>query len=401
LTKTLSLKQGGCCGLRFLLLETKTARRKGMGTQVKICLMEMDPRTKQTMSLVFSHRLDDAIVLADEDTADVAVLDLDLNNALAGYQTIHARRPALRAIGLSSKLGHECDDVLVLQKPISPNRLLEAIQKVSGVGPKVNTAGAASSLSMRIGGSRRRNEAAAPKASDKLSFNPNDYLLGAILTVAAEAEKKDMVGVVSFYGDRIILVDNKSKIIRTNLSSSQARAFALSAVGADDGDNLSATVGLKRPAFEYLARAEAEKKFASKTYSVPQEIFMWKLGAMSSRGRLPADVNPDERVYLRRWPNMTRFSYTDNEMRVVAYWLRQACSMREITEALDIPEQEVFGVYVAAYAAGLAGKARREADGIWEAPEVAEHKERGLFSSILKRLTQRKPAEVEKEEALA
>lgn len=370
-----------------------------MGSQVKICLMEMDARTKQTMSLVFSHQHDNAIVLADEETADVAVLDLDLKSSLAFYQTIHARRPDLRAIGLSSNQDQESDGVLVLQKPISPNRLIEAIQKVSGIGPKVKTASAASSLGLRMGSSRRRNEVASPKASDKLSFNLNDYLLGAILTATAEAEKKDMVGVISFYGDRIIIVDGKSKSIQTNLSSSQARAFALSAVGSDDQEGLSSTVGLKRPVFDYLARGEAEKKFAGKTYTVPREIFMWKLGALTSRGRLPADTTPDERVYLRRWPNMTRFAYSDNAMRVIAYWFRQACSMREIADALDIPEQEVFNVYVAAYSAGLAGKARREADGIWEAPEVAEHKERGLFSSILKRLTQRKPAESETEEA--
>jgi predicted CopG family antitoxin len=40
-------------------------------------------------------------------------------------------------------------------------------------------------------------------------------------------------------------------------------------------------------------------------------------------------------------------------------------------------------------------------DGVWEAPQVVEHKERGLFSSILNRLLQRKPAgsEVEQEAA--
>jgi hypothetical protein len=52
----------------------------------------------------------------------------------------------------------------------------------------------------------------------------------------------------------------------------------------------------------------------------------------------------------------------------------------------------VFNGYTAAYAAGLAGKARREVDGIWEAPVVAEHSERGLFSSIMRRLLKRRPA---------
>ncbi len=364
----------------------------------KICLMEMDDRTRQSMSLVFKHRTNDAILLADNEAADVAIIDLDLEDSLKNFRALRERRPAFRAIGLSSKPDLAHDDVLVLQKPISAGRLLEAVQQVSGRElqmPSIKAAGAASSLSSRIGNSRRRPEpaAASPSSPDKLVFDPNAYLLGTILMAAAEAEKQDAVGVVSFYGDRVILVDSKSGLVKTNLSSSQARAFSLSAIGADEADGLSATVGLNRPAVEYMSREKARAAFEGKTYDVPQEVFMWKLGSMTSRGRLPADLRADERVYLRRWPNMTSFSYSDNEMRVIAYWLRQAASPKEIVEALGISEQEVFSVYTAAHAAGLAGKARRELDGVWEAPDVAEHKQRGLFSSIMRRLVQRKPAE--------
>jgi len=374
-------------------------------TQVKICLMEMDDRTKQSISLVFRNCADDALVLTDENAADIAIIDLDRENSLNDYHAIRARKPAFHAIGLSSRRDLECDDVLVLHKPISVSRLLEAIKKVSGYEPKTvmaNTASAASSLSMRIGTPKRRNEAStAAVARDKMFFDPNNYLLGTILNAAAAAEKKDVAAVISFYGGRVILVDSKSKMIQTNLSSSEARAFALSSAGIDEQVDLSATLRIQRPVVEYLDRSEAQQRFADKTYAVPQETFMWKLGAMTSRGRLPADTSPDERAYLRRWPNMTRFAYTDNAMRVIAYWSRQACSMREIAEALDIPEQEVCGVYVAAYAAGLAGKAQREVDGILEAPEVVEHKERGLISSILQRLIQRKPVAKNEEEVLS
>ena len=119
---------------------------------------------------------------------------------------------------------------------------------------------------------------------------------------------------------------------------------------------------------------------------------MWRLGATTSRGRLPQDTTAEERLYLRRWPNLTRTGYSDNEMRIIAYWVRQPGSVAEIACALGLPLQEVATVYSAAMAAGLAGKARRDADGVWEAPEVTAPAERGLFSSILKRLLQRKPA---------
>ncbi len=367
-----------------------------MGEQVKVCLIEMDDRTRQSMSLVLKHRGNNMVALAGEDEADIAVLDLDLDldKCLNSLRAIRGKNTSIRAIGLSTKADIKFDDALILQKPISAGRLLDAIQEVSGVSlepASIKTAGAASSLSARIGGNRRRTETQAV-SEDKLYFELKDYLLGTVLDAEAESKQRDMVAVISFYGDRIICVDGKSKSIETNLTSSQARGFAISAVNKDEGEGFSATVGLQRPAVEYISHADAKKRFAGKTYSVPQETFLWKLSTTTSRGRLPKEVTPDERVYLRRWPNLTRFSYTDNEMRIVAYWMRQAESIREISEALDIPMPEVCSVYTAAFAVGLSGKAKREVDGIWEAPDVSEHKERGLFSSIMKKLLSRKPA---------
>jgi hypothetical protein len=367
--------------------------------QMKICLMQMDDRTRQSMSLVFKHRTNDGIFLTDEESADVAVLDLDLENSLDAYHSIRARRPDFRAIGLTSRPDVEQGDLVILGKPITAGRLLEAVQKLSGGQlhvPGIKAAGVASSLSSRISSSRRRPEVAIAASQEQASFDADSYLLGFILKSAAEAEaeKQGMVAVISFYGDRIIVVDGKSGIIKTNLSSSQARAFALTAID-DNAEGLANTVGLQRPSVEYLAPEAAKARFAGKTYDVPQEVFMWKLGAMTSRGRLPAGLVAEERVYLRRWPNLTGFSYTDNEMRIIAYWVRQAASLREIAEALGVAEQEVFGVYSAAYAAGLAGKAAREVDGVWAASEVEEHQQRGLFSSIMRRLVQRRPVTVE------
>lgn len=368
---------------------------------MKICLIGMDDRTRQSLSLLFRHRTGGAIVLSGEDVADVAILDLDQGAALDSYRAVRAHRTELRAIGLTANTDQACDDIFILGKPIAANKLLEAIQAVSNSGPlagSVMAADTASFLSSRIGGSRRRPETLLAPAGDRQTFNPNTYLLGSILVAVAEAEKKGLVAVVSFYGDRLILVDTKSGLIHTNLSSSQARGFALSALEGDATGDSSATVGLQHPVIDFVTRDEATERYADKTYSVPREIFMWKLGALTSRGRLIEGIKAKERVYLRRWPNMTRFSYSDNDMRIVAYWVRQACCLEEIVGALGVSAQEVYTLYTAAYAAGLAGKACREVDELWEAPKVTEHRERGLFSSIMRRLLQRKPSSNEQDQ---
>jgi len=364
-----------------------------MEALMKICLMDMDDRTKRSMVLVLSHRADDSMTLTEDvSEADIAVLDMDHDGAPQAFQAVHACQPGLRAIGLTANPGQPQEGVLIIRKPISAIRLLEAIQKLASgetQAEKILAADAASALGARAGSIKRRSTTTTPTAQGGQFFDMGAYLLGTILDAAAEAGKRDAVAVISFYGDRIVLADNKSGLIRTNLSSSQARAFAISSLEADT--DVSATVGLQRPRVAYITQAEANARYRDKTYSVPQEIFMWSLGAMTSRGRLPVGTRTDERVYLRRWPNMTRFSHSDNDLRIVAYWVQQATSLEEIADALGVPEAEVFNVYTAAVAAGLAGKARREVDEVWAAPEVTEHKERGLFSSILKRLLQRKP----------
>src|SRR5512139_2059333 len=297
---------------------------KGMGAPMKVCLLDMDERTRQSIALVLRHRGDGAIALSDVASADIAVLDLDHENAPQAFEQIRARRPALQAIGLTARPGVAHEGIVVLAKPVSAGSLLEAIQKQAGIelpAAKIPAAGAAAALGARTATTRRRPEAAAVLAQDKKVFDPAAYLLGTLLDAAAEAGRRDAVAVISFYGDRVILADSRAGLIRTNLTSSQARGFAHSSLEADTTDP-SATVGLQRPRVEYLTRAEADSRYAAQTYPVPQEMFMWSLGAMTSRGRLPADVRADQRVYLRRWPNLTRLSRTAYEVRRSSYWLR-------------------------------------------------------------------------------
>jgi hypothetical protein len=369
---------------------------------MKVCLLDMDDRTRQSMALVLGHRGDD-VALVDFDAADIAVVDLDHEGAPQTFLAIHARQPALQAIGLTARDdAAEQADIMVLRKPVSANRLLEAIQKQAGVETPTSrlmaAAEAAAALGTRTAGKRRpEQKQAAALPQDKKAFDPAHHLLGVLLDALAEAARQNAVAVVTFYGDRVILADNRG-VIRTNLSASQVRGFALSAF--DTGTRATtATISLDCPQVRFVSSADAAR-YADSTYVMRQETFMWTLGALTSRGRLPLDTRADERVYLRRWPNLTRISHSANEMRIIAYWVCQATSLAEIVDALGVSEREVFAVYTAARAAGIAGKARREVDGIWEAPPVVAPRERGLLASILGRLLQRKPAEQEEPEVV-
>lgn len=351
---------------------------------MKVCLMEMDERTRQSIALVFKHRTDEAVVIADESEAEIAVLDLDRADALQNYRSARARRPGCRgAIGLASDLAIPCDDIMIVHKPISAGSLLEAIQRLSGNSlqlPKIKAASAAASLGERTRSARRRPELVPQTAAS--SFDPAEYLLGSLLHAAEQARQNDLSAVIRLPGGHVIVLDPRAKLLHTNCSL--ARVLSLFALGGTGG-------GAEKPVVDYLAHEEAKALFSGQTYGIPAEQLMWKLGAATSRGCLPEGLSLDERVYLRRWPNMTHLACLADTMRIVAYWMRGPASAREIAEALDVSEQAVCVVYTAAYAAGLVGKARREVDRVWEAPAVEAHQERNVFSSILRKLLQRRP----------
>jgi hypothetical protein len=92
------------------------------------------------------------------------------------------------------------------------------------------------------------------------------------------------------------------------------------------------------------------------------EAFLWKLALYTYRGLLPEGVNVNEPVYLRYWPNLTRFEPTPNAMRISSLWCRQPTNLAVITRMLNIPQRHVFSFYAAASTLGLAGPARRETD---------------------------------------
>lgn len=92
------------------------------------------------------------------------------------------------------------------------------------------------------------------------------------------------------------------------------------------------------------------------------DAFLWKLALYTYRGYLPEEVNVLEPVYLRYWPNLTRFMPTPNGMRISALLCRQPAKMANIIRVLNIPQRHVFNFYAAASTLGLAGQAIRDSD---------------------------------------
>lgn len=366
---------------------------------MNVSLIGLDGRTEQSVLLVLKHRAKGAVHLVGEDEADVVILDLesDMEKSMDRFRELRSRKPSIHAIGLSSKVDPTFSDILVLQKPLSAGRLLDGLQQVTGMDlqlPSIKTAGIATSLNARIVSSKRDATSRSLSESDR-HFDPRAYLLGSIFDAELEAKQKDKVAVIKFYGDRFIYIDDRNQTIGSNLTAAQMRAFSI--VSSNQKSDIEdESIEMRDPSVEFISHEKARKGLFDVATTEPRETFMWRLGVMTSRGRLPFGTTMEERLCLHRWPNMTRLSYTENSLRIIAYWIRSAASLHEITEALGVSDEEVINVYAGIYAAGLTGKAAAENDLPGLAKTGVERKERGILSSILKRLQQRKPPVAER-----
>lgn len=92
------------------------------------------------------------------------------------------------------------------------------------------------------------------------------------------------------------------------------------------------------------------------------EAFLWKLALYTYRGLLPAGTLVNQPVYLKYWPNLTRFAPTPHAMRIAALLNRQPVPLAFAVRILGLPQRHVFSFYAAAHAAGYAGPAVREVD---------------------------------------
>ena len=102
-----------------------------------------------------------------------------------------------------------------------------------------------------------------------------------------------------------------------------------------------------------------------------REAFLWRLALQTYRGMIPEETDPNERVYLSHWPNMTRLDPIPDGLRIAALWNRMPVDLAYTARALKIPQRHVFLFYAAANAIGLAGPARRASNYLFE-PELQQ-----------------------------
>jgi len=219
-----------------------------------------------------------------------------------------------------------------------------------------------------------------PEQWRNASYHTKQYYQGYVQSsIQVAYEKGQVIKLNSGWKPLIILPHSHE--LWLDADDKQLRAFAgveVSSVPVSDGKVMT------------LSKVNPKEEGFSTELDKFQEMnaFVWKLACWTSKGRYPAVLNISDPIYLKQWPNFTRLVITPHAMRIAALLVVGPRSMLDIIKVLKVKPQYVFIFVSAAYAIGILGQSKRQADQIItaEVPAIKSVQKKSLFSRILNKL---------------
>ncbi len=217
------------------------------------------------------------------------------------------------------------------------------------------------------------------------SYNPKQYYQGYVQSAVKTALNKGQTLQLNSGWKPLIIFPNSDEVW-LDVDDKQLRAFAGVTISAVREAETSASASAMR-----LLPVNPDQEIFStkldKFHSI--NAFLWKLACWTSKGRYPSSIEAlSAPLYLKQWPNFTRLVITPHAMRISALLISGPRSIEGIIHTLNIKPQYVFIFVSAAYATGILGHARRQADKIIETeiPAVKSVEKKGIISRIMKKL---------------
>lgn len=374
---------------------------------IGVALFGMDERSTARMATIFKIVYKGRCEFAQGEDANLGIVDLDVEaNAWDKFQCQYPGLPAI----VMSETPKEVEGAIYVAKPAKLDLLWESIfNLVMGLPPvdeigrqaestdipsPVENEGAvtATSESKKLGASAaadamdaqfktartgtRSVQRRAGQDEAALYFNPDDYLLGRILSSIKEnAERECAIHVQCWRDRRLILLPGHAKAF-TDLTDSQLKNLGVATV-----NEVNSSCEVKQ--------GEPSKSELDGLRSMSIDYLIWDLALRTARGRVPEGTPESSPLYLRCWPNFTRLPRTPHDMRIASFWVNNPCTLDDIAVNLGIKREDVFSFYSAAAAIGLANLATRKVDGLIAPPSIEKKQssKRGLFASILRHIS--------------
>lgn len=409
---------------------------------LQVALIGMDGRSYKTMAMFLHGPCKGSAIVVEEREADIDIIDADLVNSkqiLEKSLSRENKRPII-VLSLQTINIREDDNVICLKKPIVTDSMLNALQQAKDIidgkvkkkpffqrpAPVTDSRAASNEV-----GGKEFTERTIVKSSPAPA-KPQEPPPEAKKIIDANEQKKkskhnstiqlDEKGFTAFIGSvpGVDLNDPAQQLLASYNPKDYYQGFVQSAykIALAQKRILRLNSGWKPliilphsreiwlEADDKLLRAFAGVAVNAKAISVSpvdpssvakdidiekiqeMDAFLWKLAIWSSKGRYPHTLDINSPIYLRRWPNFTRYIVTPHALRISALLIgRGPQTMPNIASLLDIELRYVYVFISAVYALGLAGQAQRQADSLVR-PElpVKAPERKGIMSRIISKL---------------
>ena len=100
----------------------------------------------------------------------------------------------------------------------------------------------------------------------------------------------------------------------------------------------------------------------SKLFSYDLRYFTWTLSLLVSRGRLPEDCNPDEKMRIINWLSLSKVEKFPYIMQIAAVFNQHHASLNEAASWMTLPKRYVYAFYNGVLALDMIDKKKEEAN---------------------------------------
>lgn len=348
---------------------------------IALFLLEVNYLDARLLELSLSRPTMKAIrLVADMASAEVVLVDCDLPQA-TGAVSLAMSTPGLAVVGyaVNPRESHRLfPDLLILGKPLKADELAQALTLVSALNAEAKALSAgtkkqpapAKKLSpvtkpqpARTEEARASNEPPSAfgdsvwgddndlcgnfpdlprirpaKLPEKLFFNPENYLVGALYKAVQESRSSgEPLAILGF--PRLIRVHHTPEpICLSSFTGTRLRPASMTQL----------PIGTAK-----IVADPGPQQGIDREVRYKHEDLLWNVAVWGARGRLPKGCDPYRPVRLRVWPDFTNCFSPPHALRIAALWVEKNATPIDIATELHIPQRYVFTFFTAAYFAGL------------------------------------------------
>ena len=376
---------------------------------IKVALYGMDPRSYKTMELYLKGPCRSIAEVVAEQDAQIDIIDADFATAGEILETRRQQTPD-RPIVLLSLQQLKIADTHFIQKPVTVEKITAVLTDLTRVKkddaeiehdsdrtPELNPASLDQELKptevVTQAPQKKRSAFEAneggytaflgnlsdidfddPNQWTQASFDPKNYLLSYVLSACKVACHQNHAQQLSSMWKPLMIFPDSRKVW-LDADDKQLRVFA-----GMEHKLFANTIALSPIDEKTNLLSKAADKFQD------MDAFIWKLSIWSSKGRFPANIDPNLPVFLKQWPNFTRLMLTPDAMRIAALLLKSPRTCLEIVRVLHVRPQYVFAFITACQSLGILGQCQRQADFMVSPEPPKPNQKQSLFSKILHKL---------------